>query len=679
MATVVDSRPQRVAAAANVARRVDQRRNLGALSLAALPGLLTLYLSFNSGGFFASATGVAVAVLAATVAVRMALVKDVFAGFSRPLLVAVGALGVYSLWSLISMRWSHSPARALIAFDLANVYLFALILFGSWARSERQVRWTMILTWLSMLAVCVASLATRLRPDVFPLPSNGESRLWFPLTYTDALGLFALLGMLLAAHLASGTREPSGLRILASGAIPVFAVTILLTYSRSALLLVPVALVAYLLLARPRGALSALLASGPTSAFAVVAAYHAKLISNGVTSAAGVHQGQSLTTSIVAACVAAAALRALLLKLDGRMDRISAPAWRRWNLRIALACLCAIAVLGGVAGLSGQLAHTWRTFTQQNTAFVTPDARARFNNINISLAERRPNWTVALKVFDEKPVNGDGAGTFAIDWYRLRPNQVVSLQAHSLYLGAMSELGVVGLAALLVALVVVVGAGFARARGAGSRSLWVAIGLTGLVWAIHAGTDWDWQMPAVTLPVFVLGACALARRGGTVPMRPRTEMVLRVSVCLIASGAAITAIRTAISDAQLGRGVRAFNQGHCAAATADARASISALPSLPEPYAILGYCQLRSGSPAAAVADMRKAVKRDPRNWVYYYGLSIADASARRDPLFAIRQAELLNPREPLLQEVAGSFEGDNPTRWQEVANLSPMLVSIQQ
>src|SRR5579875_3564338 len=67
-------------------------RIAGAVVLAALPGLLTVYLSFNSGGFFAGAQGAVVAVLATTVAVRMAVLREPFAGFSRALVVAIAGL-----------------------------------------------------------------------------------------------------------------------------------------------------------------------------------------------------------------------------------------------------------------------------------------------------------------------------------------------------------------------------------------------------------------------------------------------------------------------------------------------------------------------------------------------------------------------------------------------------------
>jgi hypothetical protein len=210
--------------------------------------------------------------------------------------------------------------------------------------------------------------------------------------------------------------------------------------------------------------------------------------------------------------------------------------------------------------------------------------------------------------------------------------------------------------------------------------LWIVIGLVGLVWAIDAGFDWDWEMPAVTLPVFVLGACALAGRGNSPRMRPRTELLLRVGVALIAIAAAITASRIAISGAELGRSVTAFNKGNCPMATADSHASISAISSRPEPYMILGYCDILTGSTRAAVAEMSEAVNRDPQNWLPYYGLAVADGAAGRDPHSAVHQAQLLNPQEPIVQRLAISFRGHNPTRWQQAADPpQTMPVSMEQ
>ena len=65
----------------------------------------------------------------------------------------------------------------------------------------------------------------------------------------------------------------------------------------------------------------------------------------------------------------------------------------------------------------------------------------------------------------------------------------------------------------MLILVVVIGmlAGLAtRIRGPG-RPLYAALFALTLAWAIHQAVDWDWQMPAVTLGIFMLAGLALAR------------------------------------------------------------------------------------------------------------------------------------------------------------------------
>ena len=58
------------------------------------------------------------------------------------------------------------------------------------------------------------------------------------------------------------------------------------------------------------------------------------------------------------------------------------------------------------------------------------------------------------------------------------------------------------------------------------------------------------------------------------------------------------------------------------------QSSIDALAVRPEPYQILGYCDLQQGRPDAAVAAMAKASAQEPQKWEYHLGLAIAQASA---------------------------------------------------
>src|SRR5439155_16117728 len=112
-------------------------------------------------------------------------------------------------------------------------------------------------------------------------------------------------------------------------------------------------------------------------------------------------------------------------------------------------------------------------------------------------------WHVALEAYREDPVHGTGADTYALMWDRKRNSGGAKSYAHSLYLGMLGDLGLVGLVLLATALVAL-GLGLARrARGSHRGIYAAALGVTA-AWAVHAGLDWDWETPAVTVVVFAL-------------------------------------------------------------------------------------------------------------------------------------------------------------------------------
>src|SRR6188474_2540836 len=109
-------------------RQAAARAGMGALLL--LPGALTVYLSFNAGGFFPQTPAFVALILALILAARMALADRPLQGFSRLVGIAAGALAIYALWVLASGIWSDAPGRAVVEFDRALLYLLALLLFG---------------------------------------------------------------------------------------------------------------------------------------------------------------------------------------------------------------------------------------------------------------------------------------------------------------------------------------------------------------------------------------------------------------------------------------------------------------------------------------------------------------------------------------------------------------------
>jgi O-antigen ligase len=117
-------------------------------------------------------------------------------------------------------------------------------------------------------------------------------------------------------------------------------------------------------------------------------------------------------------------------------------------------------------------------------------------------------WRVALDAFWDDPVLGTGPGGFRVVWRKERTVPHAVTEVHSLPLGMLTELGIPGLAFLLVFLGGIVAAG----RRALRQGAPIAPGASAVcvAWLLHATIDWDWQLPAVTLPALILAAGLLA-------------------------------------------------------------------------------------------------------------------------------------------------------------------------
>lgn len=156
---------------------------------------------------------------------------------------------------------------------------------------------------------------------------------------------------------------------------------------------------------------------------------------------------------------------------------VAAAAAKGWAGRAAFVVAAALAALFAV------------------TAFSAPDR----------LQARGDYWHVAWHVGFHHPLGGTGAGTYDLEWAAFgdlaRWGNV--LDAHSLYLETFAELGLVGVVLVLALLVPV----SAAVRGPLSATS-TAAAAGAVTFLVHAGLDWDWEMPAVTLVgIACLAAC----------------------------------------------------------------------------------------------------------------------------------------------------------------------------
>jgi O-antigen ligase len=527
---------------------------------------------------------------------------------------------------------------------------------------------------VTIALICACGLITRVLPHLWPTtPEVANNRLSFPLTYWNAVGLLGALGVVLCMHFASDLRERIAVRMLAAAAIPLIATTIYFTFSRGGIGSALIGVVVYLLIARPPGLLSAATAVAPMTAVAVKVAYDASLLATPTpTTAAAVAQGRHVAIAVIACVAGAAAIRGVLAAtVDGRLARLRLSDRRRVQVRrLGWGTLAATVVVIAV-GLNGAIAREYRRFVNPAPPGNKTDLRARLtdpgNNGRIDL------WRVAWHQFQRAPLLGHGAGTFSNTWAQYRKDGQFVLDAHSLYLETLDELGIVGFLLLAGVIVAALIGTAVRARGPG-RPLYAAVFAALLIWALHAAIDWDWEMPVITVPFFALGAFVLARAPGeaaateaATTAAPRRGLAPYARV-VVALGCLLLGVAPAylwLSQRRLDNATTAFGQGNCQAATRDALSSISILGDRPEPYEVISYCDIRRDLPGLAIATIQKAISLDPGNWNFRYDLGVMRASAGLDPIPAIQKAISLDPREPLIQDALRTFSNKSPSQWQ--------------
>jgi hypothetical protein len=641
---------------------------LASVALMLLPGGLIVYLGFNAGGFFPIAPAIAAIVLAQVLLVRIMLARRPFEGLAPAGVVAIAGLALFAAMSIASMLWSHAEGRAMTSFDLALLYLLVLVLFATVLVDVTQLRWLIRGLVLASCAVCFAGLATRVLPNVFPAgPTSSPERLSYPVTYWNAFGLLAALGIVLAFHLTCSLSERRLVRTLAAAAIPPLCTALYFTLSRGPMAGGAVGLLLYVVVARPRGLLTGALATVPTSAVATVVAYRAALLnSSSLTSTAAVVEGHHVALVVGICVLVAAGLRLLLAFVaDARLRKLFArrllrPAARRGA--IAATVVAAIAVLLAL-DVPDRLARAWRDFIGGGPTSSGGELHTRLTSFSDD--GRTALWKVALHGFERSPLHGYGAGMYQTLWEQGRPTFNFTLDAHSLYLQTMADLGIPGILFLLTSIGAVLVGLSRRTRGL-TRTIYGALLASAVVWVLHAGVDWDWQMPVVCIGFFAAAGAALGPKGGGKGWSWAPSVRTRLALALVCLAAMVAPVLMIGSQGHLDGAKTALYGGDCGTAEAEARQSLGWLGGRPEPHEVIAYCELETGRPHAAVAAMHEAVRADPHSWEPHYGLAVAQSAVGIDPRSQAREALRLNPLEPLTVQAARAFDTSSRRAWIE-------------
>jgi O-antigen ligase len=264
---------------------------------------------------------------------------------------------------------------------------------------------------------------------------------------------------------------------------------------------------------------------------------HPALISDTATpaqvQAAGHAVGPVMLILIIAVCAAQAALAYASPRIAFAFALAARGPLRRAPLVVG--AILVLFALGGYAVKSQSVEGyvTKRTdsishfVSRQWNDFLTPSAVTQTGTARLSSAHgtRSDLYRVALDAFKAHPLAGDGAGSFAVRWMRMRRFPEEVRNAHSLYLETLADLGLVGgllLLAFIATIVAGVVAMYQRPRGL-NRTQLAAVSAAMAVWLVHSGVDWDYQVPA-------LWTCGLLLAATTFPHgRRRSETAAAAS------------------------------------------------------------------------------------------------------------------------------------------------------
>ena len=452
-------------------------------------------IAFFSGGYFDEPREIGGIAAWALVVVAAIVSKRPFPR-NWPGILAIAALAALTGWIALSLNWAPLAGAAQDDLQRVAFYLGALIAAAALLGPRPAARWVEPALAFGAFIVIAYGLSGRLLPSVIHLAHSHTAlgRLEQPLTYWNAMGALAAMGFVLATRVAGDASRDQRLRLVAAAVTPPLAVGVYLSFSRGALAALAVGLVVLVALATERRQVRVV---GLLVALGIVAAVAAGLLP-AVRALKGSHANAEGAAMLVLLLVlmAAAAGGCLWLSRREAAGRLRSGRMRLPRPRLVIAA-CIVLLLAATLGAAA---------LEQRPG--TPEVGASTARLASVKSNRYDYWRVAFEEFGDNPIRGAGSGAFRVDWLRERTVLDPAKDAHSLYIETLGELGLVG-AAILAALIV--GLAVAAVRAFRRVPVQAAGAIAALsVFAVHAGLDWDWEMPAVSLVALLCAGALIA-------------------------------------------------------------------------------------------------------------------------------------------------------------------------
>lgn len=585
----------------------------------------------------------------------------------RTVLAALGLLAGFTAWSYVSIAWAEQQG---VAWDGANrgaLYLLAFALFALWPLTARAGR---LLLGAMGLGIAGLGLVELLRADAAaePILFFIGARFAEPAGYINANVALWTIGLWPCLYLACAREVNPVLRGLALGGAGLLSCLALLGQSRG---WVPaVALAALLFVLVMPGRARALAAVGATAAGTFIASGPLLAVHDDFTPATfdGLLAHATRTILLMAACLAAVGA---LAAIADRRARIAEARSRTVNRAAVVAVAVALLTATGAAAAAGdpvgRLSGSWQTFKAGGDAAGAGQSRFATAGTN-----RYDFWTVAWSLFRDQPLTGVGSANFQ-QYYALRGKSTEQPRyPHSVWLGVLSQTGLVGailLVGALLAAFLAAGARIRRSRPEAASVAGAAVTVC-VYWALHASVDWFWAFPALTGFAFAaLGLAVAVGRQAPIPepVGPRRSSgdpgpgraalrsrAVPAALCAVAAAALwLSLFAPWLAEREVGMAIKTWPASPSAAYERLGRAE-SLNPLSPRSHLVAATIAVMVEDQARAADELREVLRLEPRTSFALAELAaLASERGEQDrALRLLRRAGRLAPNDQVVAQV---------------------------
>jgi O-antigen ligase len=615
-------------------------RSAEAALLVALGLLLAAAVFDGAGSRLDSLASVGIAALVAAGVALCLAVRGVLPlpRLERAAAVAIVGAAALTAWAGISIAWSIAGDRSWDWLGRGLVYISFLalgLLAGALAAGARRLAAVLALVVGAAIGWALLGVAI---PSLFP-DGDRIARLREPVDYWNALALLADGAIALGLWLANDQRPVLRVvgALLAYGA----ALAMLLTQSRAGVVGAFAVVVLWLVLSRerPADALRTVVSVGPALVVGGWAFTRPALVEDGVLRADRVSDGRlfAALALLAALAVALAAWRLPVARLAAERERA---------VRTALLVACAVMLVGGVGALVAKEGDPFSWASSQFSGGECANVPGRLADLCAN--NRVTWWKESLHIARDRPLGGSGAGTFAIARLRYRPDATQASEPHSVPFQVLGDLGVVGVALLVVTVVAAVlgvRRGLRLAVPAERRAA-AALACLVLAFGIHALVDYDLDFLAVSAPALTALGALLASGRPHAALRARVPELVALGAVTVAAVLAVAF--PALSDDEVGRSLDAADAGRIADAVRLADRARLLNPVSLGPLEARAVAADSGGDERAAVAWYERATRLQPENPDPWFDLGLYHVIATHDlcaAYQALNRSYTLDPR----------------------------------